>query len=266
MPVDVAAMQHLAAECWRLDAPYAVVHVGDVPWRLYQHLEADYEVRLWGDGECRAWAMRALRSEDVDFLVHPESAELLDEVLAWAGPARVWTLEARAEPLLERGYGPAGDDWYEHHVGSLAGLEQPAAPDGFVLRHVGPDDLERRVEVHRAAFAPSTVVPESYTRVQAAPPYRYELDWVVEAPDGRFAAFALCWLDEENGVAELEPVGTHPDFRRLGLARAVSTAALHASGAETGVVYSVGASVASQLYDSIGLRRVTRHLAFRRPA
>jgi ribosomal protein S18 acetylase RimI-like enzyme len=265
MPVHVAAMQRLAAECWRLDAPYVAAHVGDVAWRLHQHLEPDYEVRLWGDGECRAWAMRALSSDDVDFLVHPESPGLLDDVLAWAESARVWALEARAEPLLARGYEPSGDDWYEHHVGSLAGLEQSAVPEGFVLRHVAPADLEQRVDVHRSAFAPSTVVPESYARVQAAPPYRHELDWVVEAPDGRFAAFALCWLDEENGVAELEPVGTHPDFRRLGLARAVSIAALRASGAHTGVVYSYGGTVASELYDSVGLRRITRHLAFGAP-
>jgi ribosomal protein S18 acetylase RimI-like enzyme len=186
-------------------------------------------------------------------------------VLAWAGAARVWALEARAEPLIARGYERAGDDWYEHHVGPLDSLPEPTVPAGFRLRHVEAGDLERRVDVHRAAFAPSRVVPESYARVQAAPPYRRELDWVVEAPDGRFAAFALCWLDEANSVAELEPVGTRPEFRRLGLATAVSIAALRASGASTGVVYSEGGSVASGLYDSIGLKRLTRHLPFRAP-
>ena len=197
MSVDVAAMQRLAAECWRLEGPYVATHVGDLPWRLFQHIDgqAAYEVRLWRAGdECRAWDMRTLKRDDVG--------------------------------------------------------------------HMEPADLERRVDVHRAAFAPSRVVPESYARVQASPPYRHELDWVVEAPDGRFAAFALCWLDEANGVAELDP-GTHPDFRRLGLARAVSIAGLRASGARTGVVYSYGGTVASEPYDSIGLRRQTRHVPFR---
>jgi ribosomal protein S18 acetylase RimI-like enzyme len=266
--VDVPAMQRLAAECWRLEGPYVTTHVGDLPWRLFQHVDGleQYEIGIWRGraGECRAWAMRTLKSDDVDFLVHPESAELLDEVLAWAGASPVWALEVGAAPLLERGYERYGEEWYEHHVGSLGALAEPVVPDGFTLRHVEPDDLERRVDVHRAAFAPSRVVPESYARVQASPPYRHELDWVVEAPDGRFAAFALCWLDEENGVAELEPVGTHPDFRRRGLARAVSIAALRASEAQTGVVYSNGGSIASALYDSIGLRRLTRHVPFRR--
>ena len=268
MSVDVATMQRLAAECWRRDGPYVTMHVGDLPWRLFQHVDGpeQYEIRLWrADGDCRAMAMRTLKSGDVDFLVHPESPELLDDVLAWAGASSVWALEARAEPLLARGYERHGNEWYEHHVGSLESLPEAAVPEGFTLRHVEPGDLERRVDVHRAAFAPSRVVPESYARVQASPPYRHGLDWVAEAPDGRFAAFALCWLDEANGVAELEPVGTHPDFRRLGLARAVSIAALRASGARTGVVYSYGGSVASAVYDSIGLRRLTRHLAFRKP-
>jgi ribosomal protein S18 acetylase RimI-like enzyme len=267
--VDIAAMQRLAAECWRIDGPYVAAHVGDVPWRLFQHVDGleKHEIAVWGTGDdCRAWAMRTVKSGDVDFLVHPKSPELLDDLLAWSGPSPVWTLEACAEPLVELGYERHGDEWYEHHVGRLDSLPEPVVPDGFTLRHVEPDDLERRVDVHRAAFAPSRVVPESYAHVQAAPPYRHELDWVVEAPDGRFAAFALCWLDEENGVAELEPVGTHPDFRRLGLARAVSIAALRASEAQTGVVYSYGGSIASALYDSIGLQRITRHLAFRKPA
>jgi ribosomal protein S18 acetylase RimI-like enzyme len=262
MNADVAAMQRLCSECWRLDGPYVAAHAGDVPWRLFQHLLPDYEVRTWDD---LAWAMRALKGGDVDFLVHPGSPELLDEVLEWAGSAAVWTLEARAEPLLGRGYERGGEEWYEHHVGTLDALPAASVPAGFRVRPVEPGELERRVDVHRAAFAPSTVVPQSYARVQASPPYRHELDWVAEAPDGRFAAFALCWLDEAIGVAELEPVGTHPDFRRLGLARAVSIAALRASGAHTGVVYSHGGSTASGLYDSIGLRRLTRHLPFRRP-
>ena len=49
---------------------------------------------------------------------------------------------------------------------------------------------------------------EGYAAAAAAWPYRPELDWVVEAPDGSFAASCLVWLDEENGVALLEPVGT----------------------------------------------------------
>src|SRR6266540_566829 len=93
-----------------------------------------------------------------------------------------------------------------------------------------------------------------------------DLDRVVEAPDGSFAAYVLCWLDEENGIAELEPVGTHPDHRRRGLARAASIAALrraHELGARFGIVYARADEaypVPKSLYESIGFRAQARVL------
>ena len=48
----------------------------------------------------------------------------------------------------------------------------------------------------------------SYSTVMESWPYRSSLDCVVEAPDGRFAAYVLVWPDDENGVGLFEPVGT----------------------------------------------------------
>jgi GNAT superfamily N-acetyltransferase len=47
------------------------------------------------------------------------------------------------------------------------------------------------------------------------------------------------WLDDESGVALVEPVGCRPEHRRRGLAGAVSLAALNAArelGGTTGLV------------------------------
>jgi hypothetical protein len=123
------------------------------------------------------------------------------------------------EALLAAGFRPTERDAFASMALDLrSGLPEPVLPPGFQARHVvGAADLGRRVAVHRAAFSPSRVTEASYANVMAAWPYRPELDWVVEAPDGRFAAFCLVWLDERNGTGELEPVGTHPAFRRRGL-------------------------------------------------
>jgi ribosomal protein S18 acetylase RimI-like enzyme len=51
--------------------------------------------------------------------------------------------------------------------------------------------------------------------------YNDELDLVVEAPDGSFRAFVTVRIDPISRMAELEPVGTHPDHRGLGLGKAV---------------------------------------------
>jgi len=37
------------------------------------------------------------------------------------------------------------------------------------------------------------------------------------APDDRFASCCIVWYDEMNRTGTLEPVATHPDFRRMGL-------------------------------------------------
>ncbi len=58
-----------------------------------------------------------------------------------------------------------------------------------------------RVDAHRSAFHPSRVTVESYGAVVSTPPYRADLDVVALAPDGTVAAYALAWLDEENGSA-----------------------------------------------------------------
>src|SRR2546430_16411083 len=52
-------------------------------------------------------------------------------------------------------------------------------------------------------------------------PYRPALNGVVRGRDGTLAATTIIWLDERNGTAEFEPVGTHQGYRRLGLARSL---------------------------------------------
>ena len=284
-PNDIALLQEVASECWRLEAPFAPFALGDPAWWMYQHLNKldEVRVRLWLDertGRPLGWAWLSLPAE-LDFVLHPDvRGELVDDVLDWfereaSGDERaVWALERDRDAVSaieRRGYVRDLDRWLEHMVRSLDDPPpEPDVPAGYRLRTVrGDEDVEARVDVHRAAFAPSRVVPESYRNVMRAHPYKRELDYVVEAPDGSFAAFCLCWLDERNAVGEFEPVGTHPDHRRRGLARAVCLAGLRAlreRGARTAVVYSVGGSPATALYESLGFESISRHAKFRKPA
>jgi GNAT superfamily N-acetyltransferase len=152
---------------------------------------------------------------------------------------------------------------------SLVGeIAQAPLPHGYRARHVtGESDLAKRVAVHRAAWSvrrPSRVTEESYRRVMSAWPYRPELDWVIEAPDGRFVSSCLIWLDEVNRVGELEPVGTDPAMWRRGFGSAVCRAALAAlrdNGAQAAIVYALqepGMPPAVSLYESLGFRTHTR--------
>ena len=167
--------------------------------------------------------------------------------------------------LRARGYEiDAESDDTIYHLTELGSLAEPAVPDGYRLRTVEPADLEQRVEIHRAVWAPSRVTAESFANVQAAWPYRRDLDCVVEAPDGSFAAYCLAWLDDANRVGEFEPVGTHPDYHRRGLARepcaGSRSTGCGTKGQTRGIVYSIEGFVKTALYESIGMREHARSL------
>ena len=206
-------------------------------------------------------------------------AELADEVLGWAEsevPARTLGLEVQStDPvslsILERRGYVLDDDARVLAVNhrELRGEPEVEPLAGFRLRTVEPDDLSRRVELHQVVWAPSRVTEDSYRDVQAAWPYRSDLDCVAEAPDGRLAAYCLAWLDADNRSGELEPVGTHPDFRRLGLGSAVCRFALRRleeEGATQAMVYSVAGDPGNPgpkaLYESIGFVETSRFLRY----
>ena len=195
------------------------------------------------------------------------------------GPTQAQTqaLESDVDAVatLERhGYVRASDDepFFVHLVSGWIEATTAPPPEGFALRTVHEADIEGRVEAHRSAFHPSRVTVESYGNVMRAWPYRADLDCVAVAPDGRVAAYCLAWLDEQNRAGELEPVGTHADFRRRGLAAAVCAFALRRlreEGAERAVVYARGDAAYPAprlLYESLGFRARARTLTFRRPA
>jgi ribosomal protein S18 acetylase RimI-like enzyme len=282
---DLAAMQRLMVDARRREGPLVKATPGDLHWWLYQHTNKLDEVRIavWEHGRrLVGWTWLWLPGALFSFLAADvRNARAFGEQLDWfeAEAARAGATELQADvmdvhgelrgALEARGYSLVADEGMEHMLRPLDDL--PAVPpvDGFELRAVRlPEELEARVDVHRAAFAPSRVTPESYGNVVARAPYRQELDWVAVAPDGRHAAFCLVWLDAENGLAEMEPVGTHPDFRRRGLASAVCLAALAEArrlGAREGLVYAVTGDPSVSVYESIGFRSRARHLVYARP-
>jgi len=96
-------------------------------------------------------------------------------------------------------------------------------PEGYIIRNavIEKDFLKYR-EVQMTVFP--HIVSMSMELLQlfsTASFYQEDLDIVAVDPDGKFAAFCTARIDPLSKIAELEPVGTHPDHRKLGLARAV---------------------------------------------
>jgi ribosomal protein S18 acetylase RimI-like enzyme len=60
------------------------------------------------------------------------------------------------------------------------------------------------------------------------PEYEPDPDLVAETQNGELAAFCIGWLDRTAApvCGQIEPLGVHPDFRNLGLGRAILAGAL----------------------------------------
>ncbi len=84
------------------------------------------------------------------------------------------------------------------------------------------EDARRLAELLNASFGRTFHdAPEYLTFERCAPAWDPELHLVAELPDGTFAAHVGVTLEPVNGLAVVEPVCTHPDHRRHGLAESL---------------------------------------------
>lgn len=222
--------------------------------------------------------VKVVADASATFQVHPDHAELIDEVIAWFEDIapdvdRRVTATTTDKEMLARwtafGYKPdpaapdESEDWTRLNERSLDDIAEPALPEGFrfrTAREVGP---EATAQAHIDAWHPSTYSLEAYEGVRHTATYRDDLHILVEAPDGTLAASTIMWFDEANRTAEFEPVGTHQDFRRQGLAQAMLLHGMHvvrAAGATHATVVCLGVpgNAALRLYESVGFRELSR--------
>ena len=295
---QLRTMQKLAVEVWRLDP--ALVNtdatLGGLAWVWgagHARSASKWKARIWEeDGGAAAWgwifepststlSATATRSEPATLIwqTHPSRPELLDPVLDWfeaetAGVERQTSARPALEDAIERlrhhGYERDSEaPWGLLNVRDLVEIEAPNLPDGYRLKTMREiADVPKWVAVHRASWAPSKMTEAKYRGAMGTPPFRDDLDFAVEAADGTLVASAIGWYDEENHVGEFEPVGTHPDYRRRGMARALMLFGLRrfrAAGAERVVVGCRGDdeyAIPKRLYESVGFRELSRELRF----
>jgi predicted N-acetyltransferase YhbS len=232
-------------------------------------------IRLWENDEGSVVAVTAFEHPwpgDVFFLRHPEYDFLLDEMFEDAEENLVHpdnkTLRIHIyehdEPLRavaqRRGY-QKKDEWFEEDTEFVirGELPEPKLPGGFTIQSMADEnDLERRRKAFGRGFNhedpkewPSLF---SYQELQKAPDYRRDRDLYIVAPDGEYVSFCILWWDERNRMGILEPVGTVPEHRRKGLARAVVYEAIRRAAALGAEKVVVGAGM--EFYLAIGFEKV----------
>ncbi|MDG4829804.1 GNAT family N-acetyltransferase [Solwaraspora sp. WMMD1047] len=304
---DIPLMQGLAQRVTALrpDQISAGASYGELAWVWGQGCAlygATWPRRLWFSGpDLVAWGwaflprqvrrtdgpVTAVTGASLSYQVHPDHLELVDEVIDWydqvaAGLERTASPTSAEEVALRRwaahGYLPdqatLGDagDWTQLNERDLTEVEQPALPAGFRFRTADEAGPEAAVRAHVDAWTGSTYSARSYSDVRRTAAYRGDLHLLVQAPDGTMASSTIMWLDQANRTVEFEPVGTHPDYRRRGLARALMLRGMRlarAVGATHATVVCLGAPAhpaARGLYHGLGFRELSRDAPLIKPA
>lgn len=138
------------------------------------------------------------------------------------------------------------------------GIPTPVIPPGWCLRPVaGEDEANTRRAASHAAFEstmPSAMHLERYLRFMRSPAYVPDRDLVAVSPEGRIASFMIWWGDD-SGLVQIEPFGTHPDFQRQGIGRALiyhGLARMKAAGMHTARVVTDESRDGPAFYESVG--------------
>jgi mycothiol synthase len=260
-------------------------HPGELPHRIYDNLRGwPGLVHVFRDGSRLAGITLAYRfGVAFDALVAPELR----------GTGAELEMLRHAAGVTERAMGPAGGEylltdvfdadttrrrlladlgyhlfrtWDNVTERPLTDLPEPLAPTGFAVREARLADADGLAAARNDCFGGGWT-GEEYRSVVMEHQLGREL--VAVAPDGRVAAFAVHWLDGRNRVGHLEPVGTHSDFRRCGLAAWLlghSLAELAAAGMTLATVnHAADNEAAGRLYRGLGFTTRYRALGYRRP-
>jgi mycothiol synthase len=142
--------------------------------------------------------------------------------ISWIGSEVMNCDTIRKDILLAQGYVASNEPAFYYTMRSLQiPIPDSKLPEGFSMRSVaGEEEAEVVQAVHAGAFG-SIWQPGEYRNVMRTPGFHIDHELVVVAPDGRFAAFLIYWVDPISKSGLFEPVGCHKDFQRLGLTRAL---------------------------------------------
>jgi mycothiol synthase len=291
---DLEAMSTLAQAF-----PADNLHCIDLPYRFSSWaLDNPGNIALWeaASGELLAWAVMQTPFWAIDYACHPAaSAELHRQILDWTDRRAAEILDTpngrpawfvnvlidqieRQRDLESAGFAcqaDVGEDsWSKVFMQRAAQLSLPICPPpgGFTLRPLaGESEVTAYVDLQRAVFESRNMTVEWRARTLNLPEHIPDIDLVAAAPDGRLAAFCICWFNPNiagEACGQVEPLGVHPDFRKLGLGRAILSEGLrrlHQHGAKQVFVETDNTrDAALQLYQSAGFQVVRDVLVYRK--
>jgi len=137
-------------------------------------------------------------------------------------------LNSNAKKLIQKAesLGYIKEDWSEITMKRpLNEKEDIVLPEGYSFVSFDECTYEQKALGHGKAFgyADRSIFLKSAEKgleiLSTMEDFNPELDIHILGPDGDIVAFATMWYDQNNEIGILEPVGTHPEHRKLGLAK-----------------------------------------------
>ena len=295
-PEDLQKMRDLLVEGRRACNGTYYVHPGDLNWWLYYPpLEFDLwqYIWLWDDPHAPerllGWMLLAPSWSAFDVYVTPELRGSLEweamhayaeEKITRLGRDqkkakiyRMWVSEKdeiSCDYFLRAGFHRSKDEVVYLTRALDEPIPLPALSEGWVVRSVEEEgEAAARAAAQYGAYeskAPFEKYLRRYLSFMRSPVYEPERDIVAAHPDGRIGSFCIIWTDPVNRIGLFEPVGTHPEYRGKGLARAVMLEGLRRlqeRGMQTAMLCTNENNLpAVKLYESVGFTVAEIHLTF----
>jgi hypothetical protein len=230
-------MQQLASRVWP-----SGWHPGGLGWGLTRHALADSVVVALDEGRDEPIVGFAGRGGDEITHVAQGRDDVADALVTWLlevdenAPITICDgADALARAVSRAGLEPVGREPWSGMILDVANARDDPRRrvDGYTIRSVRADETAARVDVHRAAWKPSSIpyvdgrvvdpdaessfTPAAYESVRGAWLYDPSLDLVAVSDDherGPFGACCIAWFDAATGVCEIEPMGVAPEHRR----------------------------------------------------
>ncbi len=227
---DHDLIRSILSEGLTSDSDRYYAHPGDFSWWVH-HPDPRYEDQLstwlWAD---KGFAfLNSREPREINLFTRPgvDRQPFVEWCRQWLGGVAELGWIDDADPLADElaAAGASVESTFTQFEWDLTtDISNPELPPGWSLRHLaGEDEANSRREASHRAFQstmPDDLHLNRYLRFMRSVAYVPENDLVAVDENGRVGAFMVWWADP-SGVAEIEPFGTHPEFQRMGLGRAL---------------------------------------------
>lgn len=138
-----------------------------------------------------------------------------------------------------------------------ASIPEFSLAEGFKIRTIREEDYAKYAETIRAIFGHGEFFNADIVRFLASSSwYNQELDLVAVDTEDNFASVCTFRMDPASRITELEPMGTHPNYRRLGLGKALLAEGFRRLQKYKPSLLFIGGAAdnpgANRLYDALG--------------